>query len=66
MNWLKRLLGIPIEGLEPGPCECEHERSCHTGGFGKCQVEEPADDKWPYGSRCACQVYIRASAKKTE
>lgn len=46
------------EVMKPGKCECEHERCCHEKGKGKCHASFPPDKEWPYGSGCACQVFI--------
>lgn len=46
------------EPLKPGPCECGHLRCLHTDASKDCNVSYPADNKWPKGACCACQVYI--------
>jgi hypothetical protein len=48
------------EVLRPGNCECGHIRCCHRKGVGRCNVEYPVYDGWPYGGNCACDIYIRA------
>lgn len=47
------------EILKPGKCECDHNRSSHEKGKGKCHITFAADKEYPFGASCACQVYIR-------
>jgi hypothetical protein len=52
------IMQAPEPPLKPGICECEHERSTHVGGKGKCCAEYPPDKEWPRGAQCACQLFI--------
>jgi hypothetical protein len=51
--------------LEPGKCQCGHERSYHHEGRGRCYVDmsdsasDEEKERFPHAFwSCACQVYI--------
>lgn len=59
IDWVTPSRSRPTPILLPGTCECDHIRSCHVRGEGKCMGEWPPDDKDDEWTECACQIYIR-------
>lgn len=49
----------PEQFLRPGLCECEHDRSAHVGGKGRCKGSFAPDEETDYWTGCSCQIYIR-------
>jgi len=48
-----------LQHLRPGPCECEHDRSSHVNGTGRCKGMWAPDEETPEWNECSCQIYIR-------
>jgi hypothetical protein len=53
------IVEVPEPPLTPGRCECGHLRCVHLFGKERCGMNWPPSEKWPTGSHCGCQVFIR-------